>query len=112
MVTDVGNGAALLEEEPFGPIAPVWQFETLAEAVARANATPYGLAAYVFTRDRDTAHAIVAALDVGSVGVNELRGVPPDVGISGVKDSGYGYEGGASGVEAFLSLKAVRGRAP
>jgi succinate-semialdehyde dehydrogenase/glutarate-semialdehyde dehydrogenase len=109
VLTDVGDGAALLSEEPFGPIAPVWPFETLEEAVARANATPYGLAAYVFTRDPDTAREAALALETGSVGVNELRGVPPHVGIAGVKDSGYGYEGGALGIEAFLSLKVVRG---
>lgn len=111
VLTDVGDGAALLSEEPFGPLAPVWPFDTLDDAVARANATPFGLAAYVFTRDQRTADAAAAALQAGSVGVNELRGVPPDVGIAGVKDSGYGYEGGAAGIEAFLSLKAVRGSA-
>ena len=109
VLTDVGDGAALLSEEPFGPIAPVWPFETLEEAVARANATPYGLAAYVFTSNPDTAREAALALETGSVGVNELRGVPPHVGIAGVKDSGYGYEGGALGIEAFLSLKVVRG---
>jgi succinate-semialdehyde dehydrogenase/glutarate-semialdehyde dehydrogenase len=109
VLTDVGDGAALLSEEPFGPIAPVWPFETFEEVVARSNATPYGLAAYVFTRDPDTAREAALALETGSVGVNELRGVPPHVGIAGVKDSGYGYEGGALGIEAFLSLKVVRG---
>jgi succinate-semialdehyde dehydrogenase / glutarate-semialdehyde dehydrogenase len=109
IITDVGDGAALLSEEPFGPIAPIWPFETFDEVVARANATPYGLAAYVFTRDPGTAREAAIALEAGSVGVNELRGVPPHVGIAGVKDSGYGYEGGALGIEAFLSLKVVRG---
>ncbi len=109
VLTDVGERAALLTEEPFGPLAPVWPFASFDEAVTRANATPYGLAAYVFTRNADTAEAAARALDVGSVGINELRGVPPDVGISGVKDSGHGYEGGQPGVEAFLNLKAVRG---
>jgi succinate-semialdehyde dehydrogenase/glutarate-semialdehyde dehydrogenase len=111
VLTDVGDGAALLREEPFGPVLPVWPFENLEAAIARANATPYGLAAYVFTRDQRIADAASAALEAGCVGVNELSGVPPDVGIAGVKNSGYGYEGGAAGIEAFLSLKAVRGTA-
>jgi succinate-semialdehyde dehydrogenase/glutarate-semialdehyde dehydrogenase len=111
VLTDVGEGAALLREEPFGPLLPVWSFENFETAVAHANSTAYGLAAYVFTRDQDIADEASAALEAGCVGVNELSGVPPDVGIAGVKDSGYGYEGGAPGIEAFLALKAVRGTA-
>ncbi|MEP7000066.1 MAG: aldehyde dehydrogenase family protein [bacterium] len=67
-------------------------------------------AAYVFARSTGTANAAVKALDVGSVGVNELRGVPPDVGIGGIKGSGHGYEGGRLGIDAFLNLKVKRGR--
>ncbi|MEP6621098.1 MAG: aldehyde dehydrogenase family protein [bacterium] len=105
VLVNVGEGAALLTEEPFGPLAPIWSFATFDEAIARANDNPYGLAAYVFTESEGTAMAAARGLDVGSVGVNRLRGVPPDVGIAGLKDSGYGYEGGRAGVEAFLNLK-------
>jgi succinate-semialdehyde dehydrogenase/glutarate-semialdehyde dehydrogenase len=111
LVTDVRPGAALCAEEPFGPIAPIWPFTTFEEGVARANASTYGLAAYVFTRDEQVARSASTALAAGSVGVNELRGVPPDVGIAGINDSGHGYEGGALGIEAFLNLKVVRGSA-
>lgn len=111
VLTGVGDGARLLTEEPFGPVAPVWSFRSFDEAIARANANPYGLAAYVFTASDETAALATTALDAGSVGVNELRGVSPDVGIAGVKDSGFGYEGGQPGVEAFLNLKVVRGTA-
>lgn len=110
VLTDVGDGAALAHEEPFGPIVPVWSFHTLAEALRRANDTPYGLAGYIFTERADVALAAAAELETGSVGINALRGVPPDVGVAGVKDSGYGYEGGAAGMEAFMNMKVVRTR--
>ncbi|HYG68555.1 MAG TPA: aldehyde dehydrogenase family protein, partial [Anaeromyxobacteraceae bacterium] len=111
VLTGVAESAAMVAEEPFGPVVPVWPFESFDEAMARANASAYGLAAYVFTRSPERAEAAARALAVGSVGVNELRGVPTDAGIAGVKDSGYGYEGGRAGVEAFLNLKLVRGTA-
>lgn len=106
---DVAADAALTIEEPFGPLAPVWPFDSAEEVLRRANANPYGLAAYVFTTDAERAAGAASALEVGSVGINVLRGVSPDTGVAGVKDSGYGYEGGVPGMEAFLSLKVVRG---
>lgn len=112
VLTEVPPDAALLSEEPFGPIAPILPFSTPEEGIRRANENPYGLAAYAFTQSTDTAHAAARALAAGSVGINELRGVPPDVGIAGIKDSGHGYEGGQAGVEAFLNLKVVRGGVP
>ena len=69
----------------------------------RAVASAYGLAAYVFTRSPAAADRVAARLEAGSVGINQMRGVPPDVGIAGIKDSGYGYEGGRPGIEAFLN---------
>jgi succinate-semialdehyde dehydrogenase/glutarate-semialdehyde dehydrogenase len=120
------GAAAMMTEEPFGPLVSIAPFETFDEAIARANANPYGLAAYAFTAPHNanaaanattsattsattTAIAAARALVAGSVGINELRGVPPDVGIGGIKDSGYGYEGGQAGIDAFLNLKVVRG---
>jgi succinate-semialdehyde dehydrogenase/glutarate-semialdehyde dehydrogenase len=111
VLVDVPDTAALMHEEPFGPVAPISRFSTFDEAIACANATVYGLAAYVFTRSNDTAEMAARAIAAGSVGINELEGVPPDVGIAGIKDSGYGYEGGHLGIEAFLNLKVVRGNA-
>lgn len=109
VLTDVPLGASMLTEEPFGPLIAIDSFETLDEAIARANGTPYGLAGYVFTRSSHIADVVTRALAVGSVGINELKGVPPDVGVAGVNDSGYGYEGGRLGIEAFQNLKVVRG---
>jgi succinate-semialdehyde dehydrogenase/glutarate-semialdehyde dehydrogenase len=70
------------------------------------------LAAYVFTGSQRIAKAAVQALEAGSVGINALKGVPPDLGIADIKESGYGYEGGMLGIEASLNLKVVRGSAP
>jgi succinate-semialdehyde dehydrogenase/glutarate-semialdehyde dehydrogenase len=109
ILTDVPDAAAMMTEEPFGPLVAVAPFATFEEAIARANANPYGLAAYVFTTSPDIGNAAARALAAGSVGINELRGVPPDVGIAGIKDSGYGYEGGQPGIDAFFNLKVVRG---
>jgi succinate-semialdehyde dehydrogenase / glutarate-semialdehyde dehydrogenase len=108
VLTDVPEQAGIVSEEPFGPIVPIWPFTTVDEAIARANATAYGLAGYIFTASSDSAVTVARALTVGSVGINSLAGVPPDVGIAGVKDSGFGYEGGRLGVEAFLNLKVIR----
>lgn len=105
---DVPETAALMSEEPFGPIIPISPFSTFDEVIAKANANPYGLAAYVFTSSAETAAAASCSLSVGSVGINSLEGVPPDVGIAGIKESGYGYEGGQLGIDAFLNLKVVR----
>jgi succinate-semialdehyde dehydrogenase / glutarate-semialdehyde dehydrogenase len=109
VVFDVPDTAALMSEEPFGPIVPISPFSTPDEAIAKANANAYGLAAYVFTSSAETAAATSCALAAGSVGINSLAGVPPDVGIAGIKESGYGYEGGRLGIDAFLNLKVVRG---
>ena len=106
--TNVPDSASIMTEEPFGPIVPVLSFSTFDEAIARANASPYGLAAYVFTGSERTAEMAALALEAGSVGINNLQGVPPDQGIAGIKESGYGYEGGQLGIEAFLNLKVVR----
>lgn len=108
VLTHVPDDAAVMREEPFGPLLPILAFEEYDDVIARANRSAYGLAAYVFTASGETARAAVRDLEAGSVGVNALAGVPPHVGIAGVKDSGHGYEGGAAGVEAFLNLKAVR----
>jgi len=107
LLTDVAPGMLLLEEETFGPVAPVLKFATEAEAVERANATPYGLAAYLYTRDLARALRVAEALDYGIVGVND--GVPSvaHAPFGGVKQSGVGREGGAWGLEEYLETKFV-----
>jgi succinate-semialdehyde dehydrogenase/glutarate-semialdehyde dehydrogenase len=107
VLADVRPGMRILEEETFGPVAPVVKFERDAEAVAAANGTPFGLAAYLWTRDLSRAFRVSEALDFGIVGVND--GVPstPQAPFGGVKASGLGREGGKWGIEEYLDLKYV-----
>jgi succinate-semialdehyde dehydrogenase / glutarate-semialdehyde dehydrogenase len=97
--------AALLHEEIFGPVAPVVAFEDEAAAIASANATEYGLVAYVYTRDLERALRVADALETGMVGIN--RGVVSNAAapFGGVKASGLGREGGAEGIGEYLETK-------
>ena len=107
LLTGIEPGMKLLEEETFGPVGPVLRVTTEAEAIERANATPFGLASYVYTRDLARAIRVAEALEYGIVGVND--GVPsvPYAPFGGVKQSGIGREGGPWGLEEYLETKFV-----
>ena len=107
VLTHVPDEARVLAEEIFGPVAPIASFETEQEAIAKANASEYGLMGYVFTTDFNRALRVAEALDTGMVGLNQ--GVPsnPAAPFGGVKLSGFGREGGAEGIEEYLSVKYV-----
>ena len=107
VLSQVGPTARIMQEEPFGPIAPVTPFDDAEAVLATANALPYGLAAYVFTGSSERADAMIAGLESGSVAVNTVTPAQPDTPFGGVKDSGYGYEGGMEGITAFLNKKLV-----
>ena len=107
VLTEVPAGSRVLEDEIFGPVAPVVSFETEEEAVARANATEYGLIGYVFTRDINRALRVAEALDTGMVGLNQGVASNAAAPFGGVKQSGFGREGGAEGIDEYLSLKYV-----
>jgi succinate-semialdehyde dehydrogenase/glutarate-semialdehyde dehydrogenase len=107
VVTDIPDDSKLMTEEPFGPIAPVVSFKTFDEVVARANALKFGLAAYAFTSSTQTANAIGDALESGMVGVNSVAISTPETPFGGVKDSGYGHEGGIEGLEAYTVRKFI-----
>jgi succinate-semialdehyde dehydrogenase / glutarate-semialdehyde dehydrogenase len=107
VIGDVPDEALVMNEEPFGPIAPMSSFDTLEEALARANRLPYGFASYVFTNSLETGAAAVSELEAGNIGINQMAPALPDAPVGGFGDSGYGYEGGREGVEAFLHLKLV-----
>ena len=102
VLTDVPDSSRVLAEEIFGPVAPIVSFETEDEAVAKANASEYGLMGYVFTRDLNRALRVAEALDTGMVGLNQ--GVPSNAAapFGGVKQSGFGREGGAEGIDEYL----------
>ena len=107
VLTHVADQSRVLTEEIFGPVAPIVSFDTEAEAIAKANDTEYGLMGYVFTSDLGRALRVAEALDTGMVGLNQ--GVPSNTAapFGGVKQSGFGREGGAEGIEEYLSVKYV-----
>lgn len=107
VVTDVAPESRVLEEEVFGPVAPIASFDTEAEAIERANATDYGLLAYVYTQDLTRALRISEALESGMVGLNTGLVSNPAAPFGGVKQSGLGREGGAEGIGEYLETKYV-----
>jgi succinate-semialdehyde dehydrogenase / glutarate-semialdehyde dehydrogenase len=107
ILTDVPDNARVLLEEPFGPVLTVSRFQDGDDAIRQANATPYGLASYLFTGTDSVAAAVTARLAAGAVGVNRLKGVSADAPNCGIDDSGYGYEGGLQGLREFQYLQVV-----
>jgi len=107
LLVDVAAGMRILEEETFGPVAPIVGFTSEADVVAAANDTPYGLAAYLCTRDLGRAFRVAEALDYGIVGVNDGLPATPHAPFGGVKASGIGREGGRWGLEEYLDVKYV-----
>jgi succinate-semialdehyde dehydrogenase / glutarate-semialdehyde dehydrogenase len=107
VLSDVPPGARIMSEEPFGPIAPIVPFASFDEVVREANRLPFGLAAYAYTRSLKTANSIGAAFESGMVTINHLGLALPEVPFGGVKDSGYGSEGGSEAIEAYLNSKFI-----
>lgn len=107
VLADVPETAQLMTEEPFGPIAAFLPFDTFDEVVARANALPYGLAAYVFADSSATIARAAAALEAGVVGINHTSVHEAETPFGGVKESGYGAESGIEGLDAYLRTKMV-----
>jgi succinate-semialdehyde dehydrogenase / glutarate-semialdehyde dehydrogenase len=107
VVTDIPEDCRLMTEEPFGPIAPIVTFKSFDEVVARANSLKFGLAAYAFTSSTQTATAIGDALETGMVGINSVMISTPETPFGGVKESGYGHEGGIEGLEAYTVRKFI-----
>ena len=105
--TDVPLTAKLMNDEPFGPIAAIRGFSDEEEAFAEANRLPYGLAAYAYTRSTDTAEKIASRVESGMVSINHHGLALPEVPFGGIKDSGYGSEGGSEAIEAYLNSKFV-----
>jgi acyl-CoA reductase-like NAD-dependent aldehyde dehydrogenase len=102
------HGMRVMREETFGPVAPIMEFKTLDEAVALANDSEYGLAAYVFTNDLRTALRAAEGLEAGGIGVNVNNVVDLQAPFGGWKESGLGRELGHYGLEAYLETKHIR----
>lgn len=107
VLKDVRPGMLIMEEETFGPVAPLIRFETEAEAYEQANDTRYGLAAYVFTESLNRALRAAEGLEYGIVAINDGAPSTANVPFGGVKESGIGREGGAYGIDEFLEVKLV-----
>jgi len=107
VLSDVTAAMRVLCEEPFCPIAPIATFAAFDDAIAQANASPYGLAGYVFTNDTSTAFRAAEALEVGMVGVNNLVIAAAEIPFGGIKQSGFGREGGSEGIDAYTITKYV-----
>jgi succinate-semialdehyde dehydrogenase/glutarate-semialdehyde dehydrogenase len=105
VLTEVLPDMRVMTEEPFGPIAPITTFASFDEAIALANATPYGLGGFVFTEDLTTAFRASEELEVGMVGVNHLTIATAEAPFGGVKLSGYGREGGTEGIDGYTVTK-------
>jgi succinate-semialdehyde dehydrogenase/glutarate-semialdehyde dehydrogenase len=107
LLSDVAPGMKILEEETFGPVAPVLRFEREEEAIARANATPFGLAAYLYTENLPRALRVAEALDYGIIGINDGIPAAAQIPFGGMKESGIGREGGPWGIEEYLETKFI-----
>ncbi len=103
--SDVPDDARIMHEEPFGPVAPIATFRTLDDAIARANSTPFGLAAYAFTSSHATAETLSKDLHAGMVGVNNFMIAHAEAPFGGVDHSGMGREGGRHAIHDYLNTK-------
>jgi succinate-semialdehyde dehydrogenase / glutarate-semialdehyde dehydrogenase len=107
VLRDADESMLLAKEETFGPVAPVFAFDTEEEAVSRANDSDFGLAAYFFTRDLNRAIRVSEGLEYGTVGVNDASISAVQAPFGGVKESGIGREGGPLGIDEYLDVKYV-----
>jgi succinate-semialdehyde dehydrogenase/glutarate-semialdehyde dehydrogenase len=107
VITELENSAKAMNDEPFGPMAVINPFKGFDDAVKEANRLPFGLAAYAWTRSAKTANAIASQVETGMMTINHLGLALPEVPFGGVKDSGYGSEGGTEAIEAYLNPKFV-----
>jgi succinate-semialdehyde dehydrogenase/glutarate-semialdehyde dehydrogenase len=107
VLMDVPLEARVFNEEPFGPMAAIRSFNTMDEAMAEANRLPYGLAGYAFTRSLKNAHLLAQRLEVGMLWINQPAAPWPEMPFGGIKDSGYGSEGGPEALDAYLNVRSV-----
>jgi succinate-semialdehyde dehydrogenase/glutarate-semialdehyde dehydrogenase len=107
VLTNPSREARAMNEEPFGPLALITPFTDFYEAAEEANRLPFGLAAYAFTKSAKTASAIASVVESGMITINHTGLALPETPFGGIKDSGYGSEGGIEGMDAYLVTKFV-----
>lgn len=107
VLADVPKTARIMNEEPFGPVAVFSSFKTLDEVIDEANRLPFGLASYAFTRSAHNAQQLGLRIEAGMTTINHLGLALPEVPFGGIKDSGYGTEGGSEAINAYLTTKFV-----
>jgi len=107
VMTNVSNDSRIMNEEPFGPLAPINSFSSIDEAIEESNRLNYGLAAYAYTNSAKTASYLGSAIESGQVSINHHGLGLVDTPFGGVKDSGYGSEGGPEGLDAYMTTKLV-----
>jgi succinate-semialdehyde dehydrogenase/glutarate-semialdehyde dehydrogenase len=107
VVTELANDSQAMNVEPFGPFAVINPFKSFDDAVTEANRLPFGLAAYAWTNSAKTANAIASQVETGMMTINHLGLALPEVPFGGVKDSGYGSEGGSEAIEPYLNPKFI-----
>ena len=105
VLAHVPDDARVMQEEPFGPLAVVNPVASIDEGIAKANGVPFGLAAYGFTNRADYAHRLAEELEAGNVSINTLEASLPETPFGGVKDSGFGREGGTEGLHNYMVVK-------
>jgi succinate-semialdehyde dehydrogenase/glutarate-semialdehyde dehydrogenase len=107
VLTDVTTDMLVCTEETFGPVVAISRFTEEPAVVKQANSVPFGLAAYIFTRDRQRADRVISELQFGHVGLNTGAGPTPEAPFGGMKQSGYGREGGVEGIFEFCETQVV-----
>lgn len=107
VLDDVPLEASVFNDEPFGPVAAIRGFDKLEDAIAEANRLPFGLSSYAYTRSIKNAHLLSQRIEAGMVWINQPATPTPEMPFGGVKDSGYGSEGGPEAIEAYLNTKSV-----
>ena len=107
VLTQASQNSRVMNEEPFGPVSVMVPFDNFEDAVKEANRLPYSLAAYAYTKSARTANLIGSAVESGMVAINHHGLSLPEVPFGGVKDSGYGSEGGSEAIEAYLNSKFI-----
>lgn len=107
VLTNIKDDAMVMNEEPFGPLAPIVPFDEMDEVIRRANSLPFGLSSYVFTNSLQTATHVSNSLEAGMVNINHFGSALPETPFGGIKDSGIGSEGGSETFDGYLVTKFI-----